>query len=85
MMKLSLTPDLERIIEERVSSGAYATADEVVRRALELLREYEEKLVQLRLEIDRGLADVEAGNVLEEEEVYADIEKLGRERRMPKE
>jgi putative addiction module CopG family antidote len=40
-MKISLSPDLERLISEKVSSGRYHSADEVIREGLELLRERE--------------------------------------------
>jgi putative addiction module CopG family antidote len=37
-MKISLSPHVERLIAERVSSGRYRSADEVVREGLELLQ-----------------------------------------------
>jgi antitoxin ParD1/3/4 len=40
-MKISLSPDLERLIAEKVSSGRYRSADEVVREGLELLQKRE--------------------------------------------
>ena len=40
-MKISLSPEVERLIAERVSSGRYHSADEVVREGLELLQERE--------------------------------------------
>lgn len=40
-MKISLSPDLERLIAEKVNSGRYHSADEVVREGLELLDERE--------------------------------------------
>jgi len=40
-MKISLSPDVERLIAEKVSSGRYHSADEVVREGLELLQERE--------------------------------------------
>ena len=40
-MRISLSPDLERLIAEKVSSGRYCSADEVVREGLELLDERE--------------------------------------------
>ncbi len=40
-MKISLSPDVERLIAEKVSSGRYRSADEVVREGLELLQERE--------------------------------------------
>ena len=41
-MNVSLTPELERSVAEKVASGRYRTASEVVRAALRLL-EKEEK------------------------------------------
>lgn len=38
-MKLSLHPETERLIAEKISSGRYRSADEVVREGLELLEE----------------------------------------------
>jgi antitoxin ParD1/3/4 len=40
-MKIFLSPDVERLIAERVGSGRYHSADEVVREGLELLQERE--------------------------------------------
>jgi len=40
-MKISLSPELERLIAEKVKSGRYHSADEVVREGLKLLRERE--------------------------------------------
>ncbi|HWY03427.1 MAG TPA: type II toxin-antitoxin system ParD family antitoxin [Candidatus Acidoferrum sp.] len=40
-MKISLSSDVERLIAERVRSGRYHSADEVVREGLELLQERE--------------------------------------------
>jgi len=40
-MKISLSPEVERLIAEKVSSGRYHSADEVVREGLELLQERE--------------------------------------------
>ena len=41
-MKISLSPDVERLIAEKVSSGRYHSADEVVREGLELLQKQED-------------------------------------------
>ena len=40
-MKISLSPEVERLIAEKISSGRYHSADEVVREGLELLQERE--------------------------------------------
>ena len=37
-MKINLSPEVERLIEEKVGSGRYRSADEVIREGLELLQ-----------------------------------------------
>jgi antitoxin ParD1/3/4 len=59
-MNVSLTPELEKIIAERVNSGRYASASEVVREALRLLEE-QDQLNQLRHEVRRGLEQIDPG------------------------
>jgi Arc/MetJ-type ribon-helix-helix transcriptional regulator len=44
-LKISLSPDVERLIAEQVRSGRYRSADEVVREGLDLLQE-REKITQ---------------------------------------
>jgi antitoxin ParD1/3/4 len=64
-VNVSLTPELEHWVDERVRSGRYASASEVVREALRLL-ELEEAAKQRRLEgvrqkINRGLDQLKDG------------------------
>jgi antitoxin ParD1/3/4 len=58
-MNISLTPELEKLVQDKVASGLYTSASEVIREALRLLRErdlrQEIKLSELRSEIQRGL------------------------------
>lgn len=64
-MNVSLTPELEQLVTEKVKSGLYTSASEVIREALRLLRERDEvrqvKLQELRREIQLGMDDLEAG------------------------
>jgi antitoxin ParD1/3/4 len=64
-MNVSLTPELDRFIQEKVASGRYASASEVVREALRLLAERDAevsaKLAWLREQIDHGFAQLDAG------------------------
>ena len=64
-MNVSLTPELERLVNERVQSGMYSSASEVVREALRLLNEQEElrrgRLEELRKEIRIGLDQLNRG------------------------
>ena len=64
-MNVSLTPELEHWVDERVRSGRYASASEVIREALRLLEDQEAAkqrgLESVRLKIDRGLDQLRQG------------------------
>ncbi len=64
-MNVSLTSKLEELIREKVDSGFYGSASEVVREALRLLdqrdRLQERKLDALRRDIDEGIEELDAG------------------------
>ena len=66
-MNVSLTPELEAIIREKVDSGLYHSASEVVREALRLLRQHDEarqaRLAELRKELAVGLQQADRGEV----------------------
>jgi antitoxin ParD1/3/4 len=66
-MNVSLTPALEKLVQQKVDSGLYNNASEVVREALRLLKETDEvrraKLKRLRAALARGEADIAAGRV----------------------
>lgn len=51
-MNVSLTPELERFVQEKVHSGRYTSASEVVREALRLLEEHEK--VRAARRVPRG-------------------------------
>lgn len=58
-MNINLTPQLEEMVRQKVTSGMYSSASEVVREALRLMEEKDQlraaKLSQLRQEIQEGL------------------------------
>jgi len=64
-MNVSLTPELESWVDERVRSGRYASASEVIREALRLLEEQElakqQRIATVRQKIDRGLDQLKQG------------------------
>ena len=57
-MNVSLTPELERLVNEKVESGLYQTASEVVREALRLLKERDLAREQLRADVDSGFSQL---------------------------
>jgi len=76
-MNVSLTPELEQVIDLKVQSGKYSSASEVVREGLRLLQQrddiHEAKLNALRAEIQKGTDDLEAGRFQDGETAMAEI------------
>jgi antitoxin ParD1/3/4 len=76
-MNVSLTPELEQIVDQKVKSGMYSSASEVVREGLRLLQHRDEtreaKLTALRAEIQKGIDDLEAGRFRDGAEAMAEI------------
>ncbi|MDP2827271.1 MAG: type II toxin-antitoxin system ParD family antitoxin [Sulfuricellaceae bacterium] len=68
-MNVSLPPELEARVRQRVESGMYGSASEVIREALRLFEAYEQvkttKLDSLRQDIAKGLDDVRHGRAKE--------------------
>ncbi|MEL6770538.1 MAG: type II toxin-antitoxin system ParD family antitoxin [Bacteroidota bacterium] len=64
-MNVSLTPQLEALVREKVASGLYTSASEVVREALRLLAERDDErstyLARLRADVQRGLDELDRG------------------------
>ena len=64
-MNVSLTPELEDLVNRKVKSRMYHTASEVVRDALRLLKERDDLetrgLEELRRDIAAGLRDLDKG------------------------
>ena len=69
-MNVSLTPELEKLIYEKVRSGLYNSASEVIREALRLLHERDQvrqqELEALRAKINRGLEQLNRGEGIPE-------------------
>src|SRR5262249_8905147 len=66
-MNVSLTPELEQYVTDKVESGLYHSASEVVREGLRLLRGRDElhqrKLEGLRREIRVGIEQADRGEL----------------------
>ena len=81
-MNISLTPELEKFVQDKVASGRYHTASEVIREGLRLLEGQEQlrevKLIALREEIQKGLA---SGQSIPGETVFQELRTKARERK----
>jgi antitoxin ParD1/3/4 len=65
-MNVSLTPELERLVNDKVASGLYTSASEVIREALRLLKGQDEvrrllSMQELRRDIAAGLDQLDRG------------------------
>ena len=61
-MNITITEkELEAFVNEKVQSGAYKSADDMVVESLRLLKEREEKREMLRKELLRGVEDIKQG------------------------
>jgi antitoxin ParD1/3/4 len=83
-MNVNLTPELERLVQEKVASGLYNNQSEVVREALRLLSEQDRfrelQLVRLRSALAEGLAQTERGDLFDGETVVEEMRGLLRSR-----
>ena len=59
-MNVSLSPELEKIVTEKVASGRYASADAVLGEALRLLEE-RDRLSKLRHDVALGIEQLDQG------------------------
>ena len=83
-MNVSLTPELDQLVNDKVKTGMYQTASEVVREGLRLLKERDD-MTRLRQDIRAGFAAIELGEYQEYDErtikdLAADIRARGLKR-----
>jgi antitoxin ParD1/3/4 len=60
-MNISLTPELERLVNDKVKTGMYQTASEVVREGLRLLKEKDLRTEALRNDVQAGFIAADQG------------------------
>lgn len=72
-MNVHLTDQQRKFVEDRVASGKYASASEVVRAGLRVLEEEERWRDDVREKIARGVAQAQAKNLLDSNEVFKEI------------
>lgn len=78
-MNVSLTPELEKFIADKVEAGLYQTSSEVVREALRLMKQQDD---ELRRDVRAGFAAMERGEFSQYDEqstasLAADIKARG--------
>ena len=77
-MDIHLTPEFERLVQDKVSAGSYNSASEVVLDALRLLEERDHLLERrksaIRAKIDEGWEALKRGEELDGESTIAELE-----------
>jgi antitoxin ParD1/3/4 len=81
-LNVNLTPELEAMVRDKVATGLYSSASEVVREALRLMAQQDRlqllKLEQLRRDIQAGVDSGDAGELNAEEIKRRGRARLGR-------
>jgi antitoxin ParD1/3/4 len=76
-MNVSLTPELEELVNEKVRSGLYTSASEVIREGLRLLQQQEElrriKYEALHRDIKAGVDELDRGERIPAKQVFAEM------------
>jgi antitoxin ParD1/3/4 len=76
-MNISLSPETQKLIEERMKRAGYRTADEAVRSALETMEQFEAEELddQTLAEIEEGEAQLDRGEGLPLKEAFEQLRK----------
>lgn len=76
-MPIQLTAEIEQLVQSRVDSGQYSSADEVVREAFSLLeieeRDRESKRLRLREKVGRAIEQDDRGESVDGEAFMAKL------------
>lgn len=79
-MTLELKPEIEALIQKRLQSGAFSTAEEVIERALEYLSAEEDWLAdnrdQIAAQIQEGWEEAQRGELTDGENVRAEMQRF---------
>ena len=77
-MTIRLKPELEALVQKDVERGPYRSADEFVEQAVQMLHEQEQWLADnhadIAAKIERGYASAERGELLDAEQVRAQVD-----------
>ena len=84
-MTVEIPPDLQQFVHQVIDNGSFKSETEVVGQALRLLQQRQQKIEELRREIQPALDQLDRGEGIELDEeglslFFEDIKKRGRER-----
>ena len=69
-MTIQLKPEQEKFIQEKIASGEYRNADDVISQAFKLLEARETKIKELKAKIAAGTKQIANGQVTDGEIVF---------------
>lgn len=79
-MEIRLSPEVEAIVERDVASGRYASVEEYIAEAVELLHERQEWLGEsndeLRASLEAAWQEAERGELMDEDEVRREMQAM---------
>jgi len=79
-MTVELSPEVEALIQRRLASGAFSSAEEVIERALESLAAEEDWLAENRdlvaSQIQEGWDEAQRGELTSAEDVRAEMQRF---------
>ena len=73
-MNVHLTPELEQLVQNKVKTGRYNSASEVMREALRLMEERDLAKVEIRKKIAAGVASAQAGRLIDGDVFFDQME-----------
>lgn len=83
-MNVSLTPELAKYVRDKLETGLYGSASEVVREALRLHKEHDalkdERLVAFRRDIAVGLDQLDRGEGIAGDRAFAEVRRAAERR-----
>jgi len=88
-MNISITPELEKFVNEEVKTGFYQSASEVIRAGLRRLKEDKERkprfmvssMAELEDKLLEGIAELDRGEGIRGEQVIAELKAHSAKRR----
>jgi antitoxin ParD1/3/4 len=79
-LNISLPEALNEHVQKRVAEGAFSNASDFVRALIRLDKEQQEKLAALRRDIAVGIDQLDRGNGLDGERIFAELLNEGPQR-----
>lgn len=84
-MNISLTPELEQLIQTQLESGKYTSAEEVILAGIKLLEErervYKGRFEELKKEVTIGIEELERGESFDGREVIEQLRQKNQARK----